>query len=330
MIAKIPKPGKSFGGCIEYNLLKKDAAILYADGVRTGDVRHTIADFNMQRKMNPALGQAVGHIALSWSPNDRDKLNDELMTAIARDYLQRMKIDNTQVLIAKHEDRSHPHLHIIYNRVNNAGKTISDSLQRQKSIKICKALTLQHGFHIARDKQQVNRLRLKGIDKIRYDLYDAIKAVSRQVYTLGQLKSELAKKGIEMQYKYKIGTPEIQGISFAKGQYKFKGSEIDRSLSYGRLSKQINEQAPVKEQQRIPAAKEPSLADQLREVIAGQESGQTTATHHRHTEVNVMSEVFGLSGQLLSAGSSGGEPEDPRRRRKKKGHVDEQQQGIGR
>jgi hypothetical protein len=49
MIGKIPKPGKSFGGCIEYNILKKDAAILYADGVRIDKIAHTIDDFNMQR-----------------------------------------------------------------------------------------------------------------------------------------------------------------------------------------------------------------------------------------------------------------------------------------
>ena len=335
MIAKIPKPGKSFGGCIEYNVLKKDATVLYADGVRIGDVRHTIADFNMQRKMNPALGQAVGHIALSWSPNDRDKLSDELMIAIAKDYLHRMKIDNTQVLIARHEDRTHPHLHIIYNRVNNTGKTISDSLQRQKSIKICKSLTLQHGFHIAQDKLHVNREQLKGIDKIKYDLHDTIKAVIKQVYTLGQLKSELAKRGIEMQYKYKSGTPEIQGISFAKGKYKFKGSEIDRKLSYSRLSKQINEQARTRMQQPSVARQQSpaqegsrSLADQLREVIASKEAGQAITTH-RQAEISIIDEAFKITEQLLSAGGGGGEPEEPRRRRKKKGQSEEQDQSRG-
>lgn len=92
MIGKIPKPGKSFGGCVKYNVLKKDAAILFTNGVRKGDIEQTIRDFNMQRKMNPTLGQAVGHIALSWSANDLDKLNDEIMVEIATAYLQKMKV----------------------------------------------------------------------------------------------------------------------------------------------------------------------------------------------------------------------------------------------
>lgn len=330
MIAKIPKPGKSFGGCIEYNMLKNDAAVLYADGVRIDKVAHTIADFNMQRKLNSGLGQAVGHIALSWSPNDKAKLNDEVMVEIAKDYLQRMKIDNTQLLIVRHKDRQHPHLHIIYNRVNNDGKTIADNFQRQKSIKICKSLTLQHGLFVAQDKQQVNRERLKGIDKIKYELHDTIKAVSKQVTTLGQLKGELAKRGIETQYKYKSGTLEIQGISFNKGKYKFKGSEIDRSLSYGRLSKQISEQAKTQQQQQqsVLHTKPQSLADQLREVIAGNVNGQTYSPT-KQPEVNLLNEALNLTEQLLSAGSSGSsEPEEPRRRRKK-GQGEEQEQSRG-
>ena len=32
-------------------------------------------------------------------------------------------------------------------------------------------------------------------------------------------------------------TDEIQGVSFSKGEYTFKGSEIDRSFSYSKLDK---------------------------------------------------------------------------------------------
>jgi hypothetical protein len=263
MIGKIPKPGKSFGGCIEYNVLKKEAAILYADGVRTDKTAHIIADFNMQRKMNPGLGQAVGHISLSWSPEDKERLNDEKMVSIAKEYLQRMKIQDTQLLIVKHKDRAHPHIHIVYNRVNNEGKTISDSFQHLKNMKISKELTLKHSMHIGQGKEKVNRPQLKGIDKLKYELYDTIKAVTQKVTSMAELKQELLKQGISMQFKYKSGTLEKQGISFSKGDYKFKGSEIDRSLSYGRLSKQIEQQA----QQKQAEEQHLTLAQQLREVI---------------------------------------------------------------
>jgi Relaxase/Mobilisation nuclease domain len=311
MIGKISKPGKSFGGCIEYNVLRKEAAILYADGVRIDKIAHTITDFNMQRKMNPGLGQAVGHIALSWSPNDKDKLNDDKMISIAKEYLQKMKIQDTQLLIVKHKDRAHPHIHIVYNRVNNDGKTIPDNFQHMKNIKISKELTLKHGMHIGQGKEKVNRQQLKGIDKLKYELHDTIKAVSQKVNSIVELKHDLAKQGIGMQFKYKGGTTEIQGISFSKGNYKFKGSEIDRSLSYGRLSKQIEQQA----QQKQAVEQRPSLGQQLREVMNKQPDKEQSS--HQP--------IFNPFGHLPVIAP---ETDEPYKRRKRKGHDQDQSQGI--
>jgi hypothetical protein len=323
MIGKIPKPGKSFGGCIEYNILKKDAAILCADGVRIDKIAHTIDDFNMQRKMNPGLGQAVGHIALSWSPEDKERLNDEKMIGIAKEYLQRMKIQDTQVLIVKHKDKEHPHIHIVYNRVNNNGKTIADNFQHLKNIKISKELTLKYGMHIGQGKQKVNRPQLKGIDKLKYELHDTIKAASKKVSNMVQLKHELAKQGIGIQFKYKSGTLEIQGISFSKGKYKFKGSEIDRSLSYGKLSKAIREQVQQQQTQAKPA----TLADQLRQVIDERQGNQPTIIQ-KEPQTNFLQEALQLFEQLPAGITP--EPDDAHRRKKRKGQEQDQSHGISR
>lgn len=247
-MGKVIKPGKSFRGCVLYCVQKNGATILEAEGVRMDQAAHIIADFNMQRKINPELGQAVGHIALNWSPNDQPKLNDELMVLIAKEYLQKMKIQDTQYLMVKHSDKEHPHLHIVYNRVNNEGKTISDSMQRWQNVKASKALTLKYQLHISKGKEQVNRQQLKGADQLKYELYDKIKPLITKVSSISELERQLSKQGISMLYKYKSGSREIQGISFAIGDYKFKGSEIDRSLSYGNI-RQVIQQTLAERQQ---------------------------------------------------------------------------------
>lgn len=282
MMGKIPKAGKSFKGCVEYCMLKKDAVVLDAIGVRIDQVAHTIADFNMQRKMRPGLGQAVGHIALNWSPEDKAKLTDELMVTIAKEYLQKMKITDTQVLIVRHHDKSHDHVHIVYNRVNNHGETIPDTFQRWNNVKASKALTLKYGFHMATGKAKVNRQQLKGADKVKYELYDKIRIALMQVKSIEGLEKQLAKQGIGMLYKYKSGTQEVQGISFTKGKYQFKGSEIDRSLSYGKISKVIAEHGQA-QQTRQPGEKygQPkSLVDEIREITQKSEFKSETQTHY--------------------------------------------------
>jgi hypothetical protein len=234
-----------------------------------------------------------------------------------------MKIQDTQVLIVKHKDRAHPHIHIVYNRVNNNGKTIADNFQHLKNIKISKELTLKHGMHIGQGKQKVNRPQLKGIDKLKYELHDTIKAASKKVSNMVQLKHELAKQGIGMQFKYKSGTLEIQGISFSKGKYKFKGSEIDRSLSYGKLSKAIQEQVQQQQTQAKPA----TLADQLRQVI-DERQGKEPTIIHKEPQTSFLQEALQLFEQL--PGGITPEPDDAYRRKKRKGEEQDQSHGISR
>ncbi len=348
MIGKIPKPGKSFGGCVKYNVLKKDAAILFAEGVRRGNIEQTIWDFNMQRKMNPGLGQAVGHIALSWSVNDLGKLNDDIMVEIASAYLQKMKIQDTQVLMVRHHDRNHPHLHLVYNRVDNQGKTISDRFQRQNNIKVCRELTEKYGFYIAPDKEKVNRQQLKGEDKVKYNLFDAIKFAAKRVKSMDELKTVLKRKGIDMQYKYKSGSKEIQGISFSKDGYKFKGSEIDRSLSYLKLSgtiaesrKEQNAQQEKQSQQHPqPKGQLKSLADQIREAMKeNQDNKQSTSPEH--IQVSYDGSVAGEDSTLKAVITGGmelleemlgnieAEPEFPGKKKKKKGQGQDEEQYRG-
>ncbi|MBS7566838.1 relaxase/mobilization nuclease domain-containing protein [Mucilaginibacter sp. Bleaf8] len=192
MIGKV-KTGRSFGGCIGYVISKHQAQILEAVGVRTTNRQDITDDFNAQRKLNPALGQAVGHIALSWSVHDRSKLTPELMIERAKEYLDKMQIWETQYLIVQHQDKEHPHIHIIYNRVDNEGSTISDRFQKQRNAKVCKELTLKHGYHMGRGKVQVNRQRLTGDDKIRYELYDALTKAAKQATCWTQLEWLLGK-----------------------------------------------------------------------------------------------------------------------------------------
>ncbi|RYE89130.1 MAG: mobilization protein, partial [Cytophagaceae bacterium] len=173
MIGKV-LTGRSFVSCVQYVVGKPEAKILDALGVRIDSAERISRDFDLQRKMNPELSQAVGHIVLSWSSHDKDKLNENVMVRVAQEYLEKMKITDTQYLITLHQDRQHPHVHIIYNRVGNQGKTISDRFQRQLNAKVCKELTLRHGYHLAEGKQSVNRSRLRGSDKEKYQLFDAI------------------------------------------------------------------------------------------------------------------------------------------------------------
>ena len=194
------------------------------------------------------LIEIVCHTILSFSASDAERLTDDVMVKIANEYLEKMGYGNTQSLIVRHSDRQHPHLHICINRIGNDGKTISDSNEKYRSTKICRELTERYGLTIGEGKQKVNRPRLRGEDKLRYEIFDAIKAVLPQSKNWKDFVEGLEQQGITTRFKTKGKTDVVQGIIFAKDGCSFSGSKIDRSCSFSRLNAAIERNSHKQEQ----------------------------------------------------------------------------------
>ena len=52
--------------------------------------------------------------------------------------------------------------------------------------------------------------------------------------------ANLEKQGVEVQFKYKGCSDEVQGVVFSKNGYSFSGSKIDRRLSYSKIDAALN------------------------------------------------------------------------------------------
>lgn len=251
MIAKIKKRN-DFKGIIDYQIDdKKQAKIIDSEGVRIGNTDDTIASFEMQLALSPNVRNPVYHIALNFSKEDHDKLTDEKMVEIMKEYMRKMGISNTQYIAVRHFDKEHPHLHLCINRIDNDGKIISDKYDLVRSGKICKELTKKYNLHFAQGKEEVNRDRLRGADKAKYQIYDSLVVNIPKSRNWKELETRLNKEGIDVIFKYRGKTNDIQGIIFAKNGYYFTGSKIDRSMSYGKISKQMGLEIQSSEMNRL-------------------------------------------------------------------------------
>ena len=252
MIAKIIQ-GTDFNGVINYMLNKPEdkAKVLAATGVRIASANDIAHDFNLQASMRPNVQKAVCHTILSFSANDAERLTDAMMVKIANEYLKKMGYADTQSLIVRHSDRQHPHLHICINRIGNDGKTISDRNEKYRSTKICRELTERYGLTIGEGKQKVNSPRLRGKDKLRYEIFDVIKAVLPQSKNWKDFVEGLEQQGITTHFKTKGNTDVVQGIIFAKDGCSFSGSKIDRSCSFTRLNETLSQNSQQQQYEQL-------------------------------------------------------------------------------
>ena len=275
MIGKITK-GSEFAGCVAY-VLHEDKARLLASGGVSGTPEEMAEQFELQTLLNDKVKNTVGHISLSFSPEDGARLrnDDSLMVKIAYEYMDQMGIRNTQFIIARHTDRQHPHCHIVFNRVDNNGKTISDKNDRYRNEKVCKALTEKYGLYMADGKEHVNTERLRPHDKAKYDIYEALKQELPKATSWEQLREALHKQGIMTEFKYSRTGGRVEGVKFIKGKHVFSGSKIDRKFSFANIEKRLERNRKFKEKyqqtqhtyepQRTTAAPRPQVTPVQRE-----------------------------------------------------------------
>ena len=294
MIAKIVQ-GHGFKGVINYVLDKNKAEFLCSNGVRLKDKESIIQSFITQSKANPNIKKPVAHISLDFSVQDKELLTNKAMIGIAMEYLNKMGYKNTQFLIVRHKDTDHPHIHLVINRIDNDGKRISDKNEKFRSTKVCMELTKKYGLYIASGKENVKRHRLKEPDKTKYEIYDAIKATLPKCRNWQELMAELKRQGITTDFCKNGSTDKIQGIRFARGNYGFNGSQIDRSCSYSKIDFQLKQNDKAQnihiQQENNHSNNQSSVLENLGSALSGLLDIQPSGTDYDHDEAELQNQI---------------------------------------
>lgn len=256
MMGKITKGG-SFGGCVDYVTRRKkdnpdgtscnEWRLIDCKDVSTMEGRNgIIASFEDNLALNPDLKNPVGHISLNFHANDKDKVDDKTMVEIAQKYMKKMGIVDTPYIIVRHLDKDYPHCHIVFSRIDNHAETISDKNDFSRNRAACLDLTKEYGLHISEGKRQTNVNKLRGTEKIRYEVFNAVDAVwnDKSVHTFEQFEARLKAAGVGIEYKYKRGSNELQGLWYTRKGKRFAASKIDRRFSLGNISKHLAANKP--------------------------------------------------------------------------------------
>ena len=326
MISK-PLPANSFYHTCRYVCQKKGAEVLIVDGVRGHDYKLMAEDFLRQQQSRPSKGKAVFHSILSFHPDE--KPSDEQLKEIARKYLDRLGIVNTQFSVSKHTDKAHLHLHIIANLVENTGRAISDSWIGLKGKKVAQQLTKEYGL-IPAIRKDLRRTHLDALSKseaIKYKIYQAIAQNISRCRSMDELEDRLQKLGIDVLYKFKGQTREKQGISFRMGNISFKGSQIDRKYSLAGLEKILDlQQKLFRTKQDPPALNSERILKKSRQMQNPFQPAKLASTLQALSDEALqtgMSRAAEILFQTKFAGASTGgagelTPEERRKRKKKK------------
>ena len=225
------------------------------------------------------------------------------MTQIAREYMEKMNVRDTQYILVRHTDREHPHCHLVYNRVDNRGKAIPDGNDRYRNEKACKELTQKYGLYFSPGKECVNVDRLREPDKTRYQIYHAVKNVLPHCRSWPELENRLRKQGVTMRFKYNGHSDRMQGVLFSKNGHTFSGSKVDRAFSFSKLNHRFS-QGKTQNRAQVPTAGTSSVRPPVAPRVApGVHTTQRTGVQNSAQSVGKLQTT--VSGYLSAFGKSG-------------------------
>ena len=151
MIAKISAT-ENLGGALGYNFKKVEkgeASILLAQGLyQNKEGTYTMAEvFPDMQALIPEkcrTKKMVFHCSLN--PHPDDKISDEQLVQVAREYMEALGYGNQPYIVFKHSDIAREHIHIVSLRVDSRGRKINDKFEKRRSKKITDSLEKKYNL----------------------------------------------------------------------------------------------------------------------------------------------------------------------------------------
>ena len=151
MIAKISAT-ENLGGALGYNFKKVEkgeanillAAELYQNKEGRYTMEEVFADMEALIPKKCRTKKTVFHCSLN--PHPDEKLSNETLTQIAKEYMETLGYGKQPYIVFKHNDIAREHIHIVSLRVDSRGQKTNDRFEKRRSKKITDALETRFGL----------------------------------------------------------------------------------------------------------------------------------------------------------------------------------------
>ena len=251
MIAKISAT-ENLGGALGYNFKKvekEEASILLAQGLYqnkegTYTMAEVFADMEALIPKKCRTKKTVFHCSLN--PHPDEKLSDETLTQIAKEYMEALGYGKQPYIVFKHSDIAREHIHIVSLRVNGEGKKINDKFEKRRSKKITD--TLEKKYNLIPSSKIADKVmnETPKIDTTRGNIKEQMASVLRMVLkhykfcSLGELNAILGKYNLAVEeVKTEFRGKKYDGLVYVPTDDKgdkvstpINASDIGRGVGY--------------------------------------------------------------------------------------------------
>lgn len=258
MIAKISAT-ENLGGALGYNFKKvekEEASILLAQGLYqnkegTYTMAEVFADMEALIPKKCRTKKTVFHCSLN--PHPDEKLSDETLTQIAKEYMEALGYGKQPYIVFKHCDIAREHIHIVSLRVDSEGKKINDRFEKRRSKKITDALEKRFGLIPSSKVSEKAVTETPKVDIDRGNIKEQVASTLRMVLkhykfcSLGELNAILGKYNLAVEeVKTEFRGKKYDGLVYVPTDDKgdkvstpINASDIGRGVGYTAIQNRI-------------------------------------------------------------------------------------------
>ena len=203
MIAKISAT-ENLGGALGYNFKKVEKGeaniLLAAELYQSKEGRYTmedvLADMEALIPKNCRTKKTVFHCSLN--PHPDDKISDEQLVQVAREYMEALGYGNQPYIVFKHSDIAREHIHIVSLRVDSRGQKINDKFEKRRSKQITDALERKYNLILSSKVTDKAMKETPKIDTTQRNIKEQVANIVRMVLkhycfcSLGELNAILS------------------------------------------------------------------------------------------------------------------------------------------
>ena len=251
MIAKISAT-ENLGGALGYNFKKVEkgeasillAAELYQDREGRYTMEDVLADMEALIPKKCRTKKTVFHCSLN--PHPDEKLSDETLTQIAKEYMEALGYGNQPYIVFKHSDIAREHIHIVSLRVDSRGQKINDKFEKRRSKQITDALERKYNLIPSSKVTEKAVAETPKVDIGKGNIKEQVASVVRMVLkhykfcSLGELNAILSKYNLAVEeVKTEFRGKKYDGLVYVPTDDKsnkvstpIHASDIGRGVGY--------------------------------------------------------------------------------------------------
>ena len=204
MIAKISAT-ENLGGALGYNFKKVEkgeaSILLAAELYQSNDGNYTMEDVlaDMQALIPKKCRTKKTVFHCSLNPHPDEKLSDETLMQIAKEYMEALGYGKQPYIVFKHSDIAREHIHIVSLRVDGEGKKLNDKFEKRRSKQITDTLERKYNLIPSSKVSNKEEVETPKVDISKENIKEQVASALRMVLkhykfcSLGELNAILSR-----------------------------------------------------------------------------------------------------------------------------------------